>query len=114
MKVIICGGRNFRGNSEQEGWLINQLKQLQATEVVCGMAKGADLFGLSIAERMNITVKMFPADWRKFGKSAGYIRNNLMAKHADVCISFPGGKGTADMRNRALAHGLKLIKYTDS
>jgi hypothetical protein len=34
-----------------------------------------------------------------------------MAKYADVCILFPGGSGTADMKRRAIAHGLRVVEY---
>lgn len=34
-----------------------------------------------------------------------------MAKVSDICILFPGGKGTMHMKNIAKEHGLKIILY---
>lgn len=111
MKVIIAGGRDFEGLYEHFAWLTNHLKEMGATEVVCGMARGADMFGYHAAQMLHLPVKEFPADWNKFGKSAGYKRNVEMADYADAVILFPGGKGTMHMRNIAAAKGLEIIEY---
>jgi hypothetical protein len=37
---------------------------------------------------------MFPADWNKFGKSAGHVRNQAMADYADILLAFWDGKST--------------------
>jgi hypothetical protein len=113
MKVIIAGGRDFKPRHKHRAWLLNQLQQLGPKIIICGMAKGADLYGKEIADELNLTVYEFPAKWNEFGKSAGYRRNVEMAKIADACILFPGGKGTEHMRNIAIEYGLKLIEYKD-
>jgi hypothetical protein len=113
MKIIIAGGRDFAPTEEHKQWLLSKLLELKVTEVVCGMARGADLFGKEVAEEKNIIVKSFPADWKKYGKSAGYKRNVQMADYADICILFPGGKGTEHMKNIALEKGLEVIEYTE-
>jgi hypothetical protein len=56
-----------------------------------------------------VPVKQFPADWNKYGKAAGPIRNAQMAKYADAVILFPGGRGTANMRKLAKEHGLEIL-----
>lgn len=58
------------------------------TEVVCGLAKGADTWGKEWAEQLGFPVKEFPADWEKYGKAAGAIRNKQMADYADAAIVF--------------------------
>jgi hypothetical protein len=92
MKVIIAGGRDFIATPEDRIWLIEQLTHLQATEVVSGKAKGADSFGEQIANELNIPIIPFPADWNKYPKVAGFIRNKAMANYADAVILFKGGK----------------------
>lgn len=57
-------------------------------EIVCGMAKGADTWGRKYAEKWKIPVKEFPADWEKYGKAAGSIRNKQMADYADAALVF--------------------------
>lgn len=51
-----------------------------------------------------------PADWNKYGKSAGYKRNEQMAIYADACLAFWDGKskGTKHMIGLAKRHNLRL------
>ena len=90
-------------------------------EIISGTAKGADKLGEAFADKCHIKVKRFPADWITYGKSAGYIRNEQMAKYAmsdnsyGVLIAFWDGKskGTMHMINLAKKHGLEvhIVKY---
>jgi len=112
MKVIVAGGRDFIPTRQHYELLKDVLMTLNTTEEVCGGARGADEFGQEVAEHLAIPVKMFPADWDRYGKSAGYKRNEEMAQYADACVLFPGGKGTEHMRNLALKKGMKIIDYT--
>lgn len=101
MKTIICGGRDYR-MTEADHRRLNFLKdKLPITEVVSGAASGADREGEVWARLNGIPVKTFPAEWTRYGKSAGPRRNADMASYADACIAFPGGRGTADMVCRA-------------
>ena len=95
MKTIIAGGRDYSFGPRD----IERLDQLkgQITEVVSGCARGADTQGEEWARKNNIEVRRFPAEWDKFGKSAGYRRNEQMAKYAEAVVLFPGGKGTNHM-----------------
>ena len=34
-----------------------------------------------------------------------------MAQYADAVVLFPGGRGTAHMRNAARSHGLKIYDW---
>lgn len=111
MKVIIAGGRDFQSTGAHRGWLIRKLEELRATEIVCGMATGADLFGKEISEALGLPVSQFPADWNLYGNRAGPIRNSKMAKYADACILFPGGKGTRSMFREARKEGLPIYTY---
>jgi predicted Rossmann-fold nucleotide-binding protein len=55
---------------------------------------------------------IFPANWPKHGKGAGFIRNQQMLNEGkpDLMIAFPGGKGTADMIEKAIKAGIKVIE----
>ena len=113
MKVIIAGGRDF-DNYEM---LSDTMKNLNiiVSEVVCGGANGADLLGKEWAERNGIPVKMFPADWDQYGKSAGFIRNHDMAEYADFLVAFwdgesRGTKNMIDTMRQLKKHG-KVVKY---
>lgn len=78
------------------------------TEVVSGCAKGADTFGESWATWNNIPIKKFPANWELYGKSAGIVRNSIMAQYADGLIAFiiNNSKGTTNMIKQAKENNL--------
>lgn len=99
MKVIIAGSRHMPFSMYP---LIQQAVDksgFNITEVVCGMARGADMFGAKWAYENKIPVKKFPANWDEHGKAAGYIRNAEMAQYADAAIIFiwGGSSGSVDM-----------------
>lgn len=114
MKVIIAGGRDFKGENIHAEWIKEKFIELDCTEIVSGHCAGADYFGEVIAHIVEIPCTIFPADWAALGKSAGPVRNEQMAEYADACILFPGGRGTEDMKRRALKHGLKVVEYARS
>jgi hypothetical protein len=75
--VIICGDRNWTNTT----LIYNELKNLPISCIIIeGEAKGADSIGRIMAEKLGMTVKKFPADWKTYGKSAGPIRNIEMLK----------------------------------
>lgn len=106
MKTIIAGSRTFTDYA----LLCERCCRMRITEVVSGGARGADLLGEKFAEEHDIPVKRFPAQWDKYGKSAGYKRNDLMAKYAESCVVFWDGvsKGTKHMIDLANKNSLKL------
>ena len=95
MKVIIAGGRDFNDFAYLEQVCLD----FEISEVVCGCAKGADTLGSLYGVKHNIPVREFPADWFKYGKKAGIMRNTTMGKYADFLIAFwdTKSKGTAHM-----------------
>ena len=66
---------------------------------ITGDCRGADKLGEQFALENNYNVEKYPADWERFGKSAGPKRNETMAKVADYIICFWDGKskGSASM-----------------
>lgn len=115
MKVIIAGSRDFNDYNllcEKCDAILSTQKDV---EIVCGMARGADLLGKQYAESRGYPVKEFPAEWEKLGKIAGPIRNIQMRDYADALICFWDGvsTGTNHMVKAAEAKGMKvrIIKY---
>ena len=98
MKVIIAGSRTI----EDYEYVKDVIKRsnFTITEVVCGKAsRGVDALGERYAIENDIPVKPFYANWKKFGKAAGMMRNNDMADYAEAIIAIWDGssRGTKDM-----------------
>lgn len=115
-RVIVAGVRDF-SNYELLESKLNRILQNITDEIVivCGMARGADTLGERYAKANGIRVEYYPADWNKYGKSAGYIRNEQMAKNADALIAFWDGKskGTKNMIDLAEKYRLNIrtVRY---
>lgn len=96
MKLAIVGSRNLTDYRKLTDavWKNFKLKELEL--IISGGAQGADTLAEEFAERLEIPFKKFPADWKKYGKPAGYIRNEQIVAEADVVLAFPGriSKGT--------------------
>lgn len=112
MKVIIAGSRDITDYNLVKLAIIKS--QFVIDEIVSGGAKGVDALGEKFAYENWISLKVFPANWDKYGKSAGYIRNEQMAKYADALVAIWDGKspGTKHMIELAKKHNLKI--YLDS
>lgn len=117
MRIIVAGGRDF-GDGVVAAQAFKELTtSLNTTdfEVVSGGAKGADAMGEHLAEYYEYPTKVFKANWKGHGVAAGPIRNEEMAKYADVLLAFWDGqsKGTKHMIKRAINNGLlvKVVRY---
>ncbi|PZM82128.1 DUF2493 domain-containing protein [Candidatus Gracilibacteria bacterium] len=98
MKVIIAGPRDFKNESFIHMKLDELSKKIEISEVIHGLATGVDTFAGRWANKNNMPVLEFPAEWDKYGKRAGYIRNKQMSEVGDYLIAFYGGsKGTGMM-----------------
>ena len=99
MKVIIAGSRTITNYEivklaiEKSGWFD------KITKIISGCARGVDQLAIRFAEEYDISIAKFPAEWKRYGMSAGYIRNAEMAKYGDALIAIikDNSKGTANM-----------------
>jgi hypothetical protein len=109
-KLIVAGGRDFNDYDLLKSKLDKLLQNKTDVEIVCGKARGADSLGERYGKEMGYPIKEFPANWNKYGKSAGYIRNKEMAEYADGCVCFWDGKskGTGHMIDLAKEKNLDL------
>lgn len=114
MKVIIAGSRTIADYKLVEEAIKESGFEISC--VVCGLAKGVDALGAKWAINNNVSVEYFPANWEKYGRAAGALRNIEMAEVADAVITVWNGKsrGTKHMIHVAKEKGLKLfIKIVD-
>ena len=100
-KIIIAGGRDFNNRFLLAASICDVLKELEEINptIISGDARGADTLGAKYAYDNGWPVEHYPADWDRWGKSAGYRRNYDMAKEADALVAFWDGKsrGTKHM-----------------
>lgn len=109
MRVIIAGSRSISNFAivceavRRSGFPIGR--------VLSGMARGVDSLAVRYAAENDLPLDPFPAQWSKWGRSAGYKRNVEMARHADALIAVWDGNspGTQHMLDVAKAHGLRVF-----
>jgi len=111
MRLIIAGGRDYLLDLDDYDHLWEIHQHYKVTEVVSGACAGADLCGEEWAKAHNIPIKRFPAEWEKYDKAAGPIRNRQMAYYADAVALFPGDRGTESMYNAALQAGIHIFDF---
>lgn len=114
MFVIVAGGRGF-GNYQLLCTKLDFFFSKITPVIICGEARGADSLGKRYAQEHNLQVLSFPANWDKYGKSAGYRRNEEMAEKADALVAFWDGKskGTEHMIRTMLKLNkrVKIVRY---
>lgn len=112
-RVIIAGGRDFNDYLTLKKYCDHVLQDKGEVIIVSGKANGADKLGEQYAKEKNYPIAEFPADWKTYGKSAGFIRNAEMAKYADALIAFWDGKskGTKNMIDTAQKENLSIRTY---
>lgn len=115
MRVLVTGGRDYQNFRKVEQALNRYHRLYGITEIVEGGARGADSLARQWARQNNVRVRTFPADWKKYGRSAGPIRNRQMLTEARPhrVVVFPGGRGTAHMARTARDHGILVHYVTD-
>lgn len=118
---LVVGSRTFQDYDLLKSKL-NHLLQNQGNEVVIvsGGAKGADSLAERYAKEKDLPLKIFPAEWGKYGKSAGYIRNEEMHKYISKqnkrgVVAFWDGMSKGTTHNFGLAdkykNKIKLIHF---
>lgn len=110
MRVLVFGGRDFH-NERLAFKALNMLhKKYKFTCVIDGAASGADTLGYRWAKRNGVPTERYPANWAKFGRAAGPIRNRQMIEEGlpDIGVAFPGGRGTANMKEQLKKAGITV------
>ena len=110
MKVLVCGDRNWSNKDTIRKYLAS-VPNLEL--VIEGGARGADQLSKQVALEMNIPVREYPADWQRYGKAAGPIRNRQMLDvKPDLVIAFHPAielsKGTKDCVTEARHRGISV------
>ena len=124
-RVLVCGGRAYRVRLEATLAMLHRERPFTALihgDAGCWVSEriahawvstleGADKLAGRWAEANGIPVEIYPADWRRYGKMAGPLRNEAMLLHGrpDRVVGFPGASGTFDCCTRAERYGVPVL-----
>jgi len=133
LKAIVTGSKNFSDYKFLEDIIDEVLfeiyvfsKGFNYVEIVSGTSsKGVDSLSVQYAKSRNYQIKQFPVQWDLYGRRAGILRNNEMAKYLyrniyehkglGICICFwdEKSKGTANMIDTAKQYNIPtyVINY---
>lgn len=112
MKVIVAGTR--KGISYDS--VVSALTfcwvnlGIKPTLIIQGGAPGVDAHARRWAQEFKIPIKEYPADWNKYGKAAGPIRNKEMVNEGDMLIAIWNGTspGTKNIIKLAEDKGISV------
>jgi predicted Rossmann fold nucleotide-binding protein DprA/Smf involved in DNA uptake len=88
MKVAIVGTRTYP-DLEQVRKYVRDLSPDDI--IVSGGAKGVDETAEGEARKIGMEVISVPAEWNKYGKRAGLMRNDIIVGMADCVVAFWDG-----------------------
>jgi hypothetical protein len=86
-RVLVTGSREWADPEP----IRRALKRLPTdTILIHGMARGADRLAHEVAEELGLEIRPCPAEWEKYGKAAGIIRNRQMLAEdkPDLVLAF--------------------------
>lgn len=126
MNILVCGGRNYKNKEKlfkvldlflPEPEYDEYLQQIPPSLIIIqGGATGADALAREWSDLHRIDGIEHPAEWDKYGKAAGPIRNTKMINDGygvDLVIAFKGGAGTKDLINKALVKGIIVLRVEE-
>lgn len=117
VKVGIVGSRSITSSEYVFSVLdfyLSRLLEEKEVVVVSGGAVGIDSLGAQWAGLRNLKTEIYLPDYKQYGKSATFIRNQQIIDNSDYLIAITtGSNGTADSIKRAVKKNIpiKIIKY---
>ncbi len=113
-RVIVAGGRDFNDyeymRSKLNELIINNITFGGRVKIISGMANGADTLAVRYADEMEFTKILFPANWKQYPRTAGFLRNEDMLCIATHLVVFWDGEshGTKHMIEIARRNGIPV------
>lgn len=118
MKIAVVGSREFKNKEFVEKIVSRELNGYDT--LVSGGCRGVDTWAENVIPILNsglanyrIKKIIFKPDWNRYGKRAGFLRNQLIIDEADRVIAFWDGKskGTKHSIDLAIKAGKPLDIY---
>lgn len=106
-RIVVAGCRDYENYAQAKAFIdhcIRDIREKYTLIFVSGGCRGADEIGERYACENGYEIERYPAEWGRYGRSAGPIRNRRMAEIVDYVICFWDGKsrGTKNMIDSAL------------
>ena len=113
MKILVCGDRDWTDKELIRKELSDWYKLFPDLEIIQGGCQGVDIMAKECCYELGIPCETFEADWVKYGKSAGPIRNRKMLdQKPDLVLAFHShitkSKGTKDCIFEANRRGIEV------
>ena len=116
--LLIAGGRDFSNYNllaRRCAAYIAENCGVQEPIILSGCASGADSLGEQFAMEYSLECRYFPAQWEKYGRAAGPMRNRQMAQVANGAVVFWDGRsrGTRSMIGylRQMGVPFEVVQY---
>lgn len=106
MKIAIVGSRKFNDYDTICKFIEQRFDLDQIDAVVSGGAKGVDALAERYARDHHLELIVKSANWAKYGRVAGPIRNKLIVEEADAIIAFPAAESIGTYNTISLAQKL--------
>lgn len=118
-RVLVTGSRDWSDHDVVRDALAWARYGHEAMVVVHGACpSGADAMASWWVRRyrfLSVSEERHPADWRRYGRAAGPLRNRAMvAAGADLCLAFirDGSRGASHAAGLAEAAGIPVRRWT--
>jgi len=102
-RVAIVGSREFSDYSLLREKVLSVISPEKIECVISGGARGADALAEKFADEFGLNKDIRQADWNRYGRQAGFIRNGVIVDACDVLIAFwmNRSSGTSDTIKKA-------------
>lgn len=108
VKLAIIGSRCFVDYELLVQVVTTKFDPASIDLVISGGATGADQLAEQFARDFQIETKIFKANWTKYGKAAGMIRNKDIVREADYVFVFWDGESKGTLNSINLCKRLKV------
>lgn len=116
-RLLITGSRDWTDDVVIRQLLAKVYDQVKDRDpiLVHGTARGVDEISSKIWIELGGAVEPHPADWDRYGKQAGFVRNQQMVDTgANLCIAFihNNSRGASNCAKLAERAGIKTWRIT--